>query len=302
MDNDNFSKKWYSRKQLEGLFRNGMRPDENSFKALIESMVNSKDDGFGNTKQTGWRISPIDPEYKSFISFYKSVNDTELKPFYVFKFDGDSFVIVPAQDNDTNNSNEQSDKSNSKNENTVSGSKNNVDTNASDNTNADGNVQGKGFYFGIDGTLGIGKKVEKPEIKMEVDGIMASKSRYGTNGLGTTIDANRNWQEIADDLDGCCAFEIVARTGAVSTGRYAMLHAIALSAFGSGHNKIHKRCAYHGWFLNKISLKWGRSIKYQDKYALWMRANRNYGKGVKIHYHITSLWDDSFLKMETTVK
>jgi hypothetical protein len=119
------------------------------------------------------------------------------------------------------------------------------------------------------------------------------------------VPADGKWHKIVDGLDNCNAFEVIARCGKVNrankTGKFALLHAIAVSSFGMG--KIKKTSSHFSptWsflnYWNKINLKWHGDT---HDYSLWIRTNSFYGerKGndavevEQIFYRITKLWDD----------
>jgi hypothetical protein len=81
----------------------------------------------------------------------------------------------------------------------------------------------------------------------------------------------------------------MARTGLKGSGRFAIMHAIALSAYGHSRSRIRRTCAHYGFFWNKLKLRWKGST---HNYSLQLRSNSNFGSGVPIHYSITRLWDD----------
>jgi hypothetical protein len=104
------------------------------------------------------------------------------------------------------------------------------------------------------------------------------------------VPSDGKWHSIIEGLDNCQAFEIIARTGKKSFGKFAILHAYALSAFGRSRNRIRKVSAHYGSFWNKIGIRW--KSKGTHDYALQLRTNRNYGKDVYIYYKVSKLWDD----------
>jgi len=253
MDNNNNRQK-LGRDDLAEYFKDGTLPSENNFRKLIDSVLNILDDGFTKTED-GLEIKAIDKQLK-LMTFYKNLSGNE-PPFFSIEIDDTGkpcLVFRPYHKPMVNTNN---------------------------------------FYFGYDGTLGIGKK-GAPGNRLDVAGFISSEGRLGTYSPGREIIANGKWQTIADGLNKCNAFEIVARAGNTGSGKFAMLHAIAVSAYGTGHNKIKKVCAHYGFFWNKISLRWRKGIDRSglDNYLLEMRTNRNYGNDVKIKYSITRLWDD----------
>lgn len=105
---------------------------------------------------------------------------------------------------------------------------------------------------------------------------------------------------IIDGLDNCNAFEIVARAGrritpGKASGKFALVHAIAVASFGNSHSRIRKTSSHYGFFWNKISLKWKGDTR---KYSLWIKTNSHYGVNEKIFYRITKLWDDNLFTEE----
>jgi hypothetical protein len=146
------------------------------------------------------------------------------------------------------------------------------------------------------GNIGIG--TIEPNYKLEVNGLVGMKGRVGTFSSGT-IPANGKWQNVIADLNGCHAFEIVARVGEPGKGRYALLYATAASTFGRSKSKITKMQAHYGWWWNKLRVRWTGST---FSYGLQLRSRRNYGKDIMIHYHITKLWGDEEMGFTSTNK
>ncbi|WP_408042715.1 hypothetical protein [Tenacibaculum litopenaei] len=139
--------------------------------------------------------------------------------------------------------------------------------------------------FQKSGEVGIG--TQKPRTTLEVAGVLGAETRVGTYKIGQ-VKADGEWHSIVTDLDGCMAFEIMAQVGKKKTGRYALMHAHALSTFGKSHHKIRKTQAHYGWFWNKIDIRFTGSTY---NYKLQLRTRSNYGPGHMINYHITKLWD-----------
>jgi hypothetical protein len=146
------------------------------------------------------------------------------------------------------------------------------------------------------GNVGIG--TTKPAYKLEVSGTVGMQSRIGVFKRGV-VDANGKWQNILGDLNGCQAFEVVARVGQTGTGRYALLHSIAASTFGKSKNKITTTQAHYGWWWNKMKIRWSGTT---FSYGLQLRSRHDYGKDVKIHYHIVKLWGDEEMGFPITNK
>lgn len=247
------NKKVYGREELKQYFRNGRMPSENHFGYLIDSTINKQEDGFSKDEENGLQIAALGSS-KRLLSFYKATDD--LEPFFFVEKDEYEYPALrlqpylPAPDG-----------------------KEEQDAN--------------GFFFHTDGKLGIGKKCD-PDFKVDIKGFAAMEGRTGSYKVGT-VPADGKWHPILQELDNCHAYEVVARTGLKHAGRHAMMHAYAVSTFGSSRNKIRQTCAYYGFCWNKIKLRWkGRTHNYE----LQMRTNSNYGMGVDIHYRLTRLWAD----------
>ncbi len=152
------------------------------------------------------------------------------------------------------------------------------------------NVQGETVCtYNGNGRMGI--QQENPEAELDVNGIIAQKGRVGTAYQGK-IPANGSWHQIVSGVNGCHMLEINAGVGKKKTGKYALLHAIAISTFGKSKNKIKKMQAHYGVRSNRIEIRWKGSIY---DFSLEMRTRANYGKNIHICYNIQNLWNDTFM-------
>lgn len=252
------NKKLHGRAELKKFFRNGQIPTETHFAYLIDSAIIKLDDGISKDEENGHIIAPIGSSQK-LMTFYKNMD--RLEPFFYVEKDIQESPSLKFQSGITGD-----------------GSQGEEETS---------------FFFHQDGRLGIGKR-SQPNIKMDVNGFAASKGRMGTFKSGK-VPANGKWQPIAEGLDNCQALEIVARTGKKGSGKFSIMHAIALSAYGRSNCKIRKTCAYFGLFWNKLNLRWRGDT---HNYSLELRTNRNFGQNIDIYYHITQLWDDELFLPE----
>lgn len=143
----------------------------------------------------------------------------------------------------------------------------------------------------------IGVNESSPTYELDVNGVIGSKGRLGTQYTGKVL-ADGNWHSILTELNGCHSLEVVAGIGKKKTGRYALLHAFALSTYGKSKSKIDVRQAYYGVKSNRIELRW-RGTTYN--YELQMRTKRSYEGEYYVRYFISDLWfdqymDDSFIE------
>jgi hypothetical protein len=136
------------------------------------------------------------------------------------------------------------------------------------------------------GNVGIGTLT--PSFPLEVEGVVGMKGRIGTFASGK-IPADGKWHNMLEHLNGCQAFEIVARVGSPGKGRYALLFATAASTFGRSKSCIEKMQAHYGWWWNKLAIRWKGST---FDYGMQIKTRRNYGENVFIDFHISKLWGD----------
>jgi len=249
---DNKSIKISGRQRLLAYFRNGKIPTEEHYSDLINSMVHKDDDGFSKDKENGLKIYSDDSS-NNLVSFYKDINSID--PFYIISKDKTDPDCLKFQAFD--------------------GAANNVENNSS------------ALFFHTDGKIGIGKTCND-QYKTEIDGFVGMQGRIGTFKSGS-VAADGGWKPIITNLQNGQAFEVVARAGKKGTGKFAIMHATALSVFGPKGGKIRRTNAHYGFFWNKLNLRWTGNSK---NYTLEIKSNSNYGNDVEIYYTITRLWDD----------
>ncbi|MGY0035700.1 hypothetical protein [Pedobacter sp. NJ-S-72] len=155
-------------------------------------MLNKSDDGFEKDNENGLILTSSKVSTK-LITLFKSADD--VNPFFFIEKDEQEIAglrFSPADD---------------------------LSNNPKEKTS---------FFFHANGSLGIGKRSNK-DYGLDVNGFAAMEGRVGTFVQGK-IAANGKWHTIIDGLDNCQAFEIIARTGRKRSGKFAILHAYALSA------------------------------------------------------------------------
>lgn len=243
-----------NREQLKAFFKNGKLPNENHFAILIDSMFVKREDGLSITKEDSLMVFPAGDE-KKLLSFYNDIKEKKAKWLIVNSKGDRKGLIIRENDNDCP---------------TI--------------------YFGEGAEVGEGGKVGIG--IDDPKHKLEVDGLIGSKGRVGIYKKGK-VKADGDWYDILKDLNGCHAFEIMAYAGGEKgKGKYALMHATAISTFGKSKSKIRKTSAHFGFWWNKLNLRW---VGETHSYGLQIKTNRNYGKGIEIFYRISLLWDSSFI-------
>lgn len=241
-----------SRVDLKKYFRNGEIPSEEHFCTLIDSMINKQDDGFSKDDDNGMEIASTVNSGR-FMALFKNIDD--LDPFFVLEKDEKedaALKLSPVQENRQ--------------------------------SSADENC----FFFHGTGSIGLGKRSEQ-EYRLDVKGFAGMEGRAGTWKQGY-VPADGKWHTIVQDLDNCQAYEVMARTGKKTSGRFAIMHAVALSAFGKSSSNIRRTGAHYGFFWNRIRLRWRSSGTHN--YRLELKTGSNYGRDTQIYYHISRLWDD----------
>lgn len=250
------NKKIYGREELKKYFRNGNIPSENDFGFLIESMINKQDDGISKDEIDGLLIYKSELS-KKLLTFFNHIDETQ--PFFLIEKDDKDISSLRFR--------------------------------SCNNPEETNNEEENSFFFHEGGKLGIGKRSNE-NYKLDVKGFVGMEGRIGTYKSGS-VWADGRWHSIIKDLDNCQAFEIVARAGAKGKGKFAMMHAIALSTYGRSRSKIRKTRAHYGFFWNKLNLRWKGDSTH--KYHLQLRSNCNYGDDARIFYSITKLWGDEML-------
>ena len=238
------------RDTLKKLFRKGSKPTEAGFSDFIDSSINKIDDGIDKTLANGLKLAPLG-DSKKVISLYQEIQDQS--PEWSLDLTNDP----------------------------KNGKAVYLDVKPADNNQPV-------IRLTQDGKVGINKG--KPRRTLDVNGIVSFPTRAGSYAKASEVAADGEWHTIIEGLNYCNAFEIVARTGILNSGRHAILHAYALSAYGNSHSKI--RCSharFSFWRPLKIRLRWTGST---HNYNLEMRSSRDLGAGKKIKYYITQLWDD----------
>ncbi len=238
---------------LKKFFSEGNLPEEGHFADLIDSMVNRIDDGISSTPEAGLRITPQGDQGR-LISFF--AKDDANVPMWSIRLDRSNNIL------------------------------------SIKNRNGESVFSAK-----EDGYIGLG--TDSPQTRLDVMGVVSMTGRRGIyRGDGAEQNgpiikpADGKWHKLLTHLDGCRGFEILAGTGVKNSGRYALMHAIALNCFNGRGRKIKTVHATHRWFWQRIALKWTGNI---DDYDLEIKTWMNYGPDAKIRCNVTEIWNDRFL-------
>lgn len=162
---------------------------------------------------------------------------------------------------------------------------NNADGNLSFNNHVGDSV----LTLSNEGKVGINNN--NPEVELDVKGVVSMQGRIGNRYTGR-VPGDGKWHTILKEMNGCHALEIVAGIGKKKTGRYALMHAFAISTYGKSKNKIDTRQSYYGVRSNRIELRWtGTTYNFN----LEMRTRGSYEGDYFVSYYITDLWFDQFM-------
>lgn len=279
------------RSQLKSFFKKGNLPTESAFEKLIDSTFNIAEDKL-DINEDGIMIYPSDNGKEKLLSFFEDKDDSEAAwTLFISKKKDGGIYIQKAGEKGQKNLQEEAD-------------------------------EPAVFIQKNEGNVGLG--TSSPAHKLDVKGFVASEGRAGNYREGE-LDADGTWQNVfaGNPLTGSNAFEIMAYAeGEQGDGKYALMHAIAISTYGNSRPKITKTSACFGKTWNKLDIRWVskpsqiteqadeekkkvfdlakwwktfREPKDPFRYNLQLRTKSNYGKGKKIRYKISVLWNDSFL-------
>ncbi|MEO0972133.1 MAG: hypothetical protein AAFX85_03495 [Pseudomonadota bacterium] len=262
-----------NRHTLKNLFAPGQLVSAESFQALIDSNLNMVDEGFEKTPEYGLKISSIG-NHSALLSLYTP--DNRNQPKWQIRYDeGRQRLVIEAQDGVTQQE------------------------------------QPPLLTLSREGRLGV--NAAAPEETLDVAGSLRSHARLGVTTSDPTwqppepVVADGQWKQITPVLSGCHALEVVAGAGLRRSGKWTLMHAMALNAyhptgwlFNLFGAKRRIRCT-HAWYHqrgDKLRLRWRRAGADGDRaYVLEIRSNADYGgePPVPIRYHITQLWTDPFM-------
>ncbi|MGL6315010.1 hypothetical protein [Vibrio sp. WXL103] len=257
-----------NRSTLKNYFSPGHMPSAEHFAELIDSCVNQVEDGFEKPASTGLQLTALDQEH--LLSFYQ-------------QSDRDNPIWYMGLEPKTTNLQ--------------------LKSTGSDGTGNNQTARPANLILTPQGDIGVNTDV--PKHTLDINGTLASHCRVGTQTVETLIPADGQWHNITEELEGCQMFEVVAGIGIRHTGRYAMLHAIAINTCAPNHwwwnwrrkNPIKAQHAFFRSSADKLRLRWLHQREKGTKrpYTLQIRTNTSYGNNQYIRYHVTKLWQDDFM-------
>lgn len=268
-----------TRTKLKKLFSNGRMPSQVDFSDLIDSSINPLDDGFNITIKDGIQVAPT--ELDVLASIYVEKGDLTHAKWRFEMGENKNYLLL---------------------NNNIDDSKNSIEMNV-EHDQQDIPLQPVLSISGNEQKIAINK--EKPDYTLDVNGVVACKTRIGSYKTGL-VDANGQWQDILTGLEGCHMFEVIAGvSGGKKQGRYALVNALAMNCYNPDYflSWFRKRIKHqHAWYFSrwdKIILRWQKDGV--DKYKLQIKTIRNYKTGetnYQIKYQITQLWIENMMRYD----
>ncbi len=246
-----------NRSTLKRYFREGALPTADQFGDLIDSSLNTIDEGFDKTTENGFEISLVG-QHDKLISFFR--NSVSKHPVWAVSYDRESdrlSFVQPSKDDDVRST-------------LVLGPNGLVGINKDDprwNLDVDGIIAAQGrIGANPNNQLTIPADGEWHNITPELSGCQALEVVAGVGKKDT---------------------------GKYALMKAEAFNTFNPRGFFFNFLNLKKRIKYQqAWYLarnNKIKLRW--SGKGRD-YTLQMRTNSDYGEGVKVRFFITRLWFD----------
>ncbi|MEY2884253.1 MAG: hypothetical protein RL490_1977 [Pseudomonadota bacterium] len=282
-----------NRETLKGYFKAGTRPSESAFKALIDAALIMNDEGFHKKPEDGLVVTSA-PGSDALLTFSRRQADGSSG--WRLQFLGQDHIArlrlgqVGQPDADLL-------------------------------SDADQTAAAPRPALLLGGDLEVGDGLSPASGRLLVNGTIQSHARSGTPWQDP-VPADGQWHPITGELHGCTAFEVVAGIGLAGSGRFALLHAIALNAYNPsrwddlfGRRKpIRSVQALYGRWSDRLQLRW-RGIGKEPKdrhglhasYQLEIRTRSRYehelvdplGRArdevLLISTRVSSLWDDAHM-------
>lgn len=245
-----------NRETLKNYFRHGKRPTEEQFEDLIDSSLNTLDDGLSGAPHIGIGLTPLSDD-GVILSAYKKAGEIQAVWKVAVDTKNGDLHIKRCKDIYHTEDDKEEDVFILKHE--CEGG------DAVPEIHFNGNITSKGRKGGYQ--TGIVPADGAWHCLLEDDGRLQ---------------------------EGCWAFEIMAGCGKKGSGKYALLHAVVMHCYGSKPT-INVTRSHFGDFRNKLVLRWVK-MKDRFTCQLQIRTRVNYGDNINIEYQITNLWDNPTMK------
>lgn len=265
-----------SRETLKDYFSVGSMPTQQHFVDLIDSALNLKDEGFDKNVKDGEVIQALSDDEAPLFSFFRA--HLPERPQWRVSLGKGNPLLFDAP----------------------------LGSAATPPRVDGGSVAGRPDQPLLCLTQGrrIGIGTDDPREALDVRGHVAMAGRRGSLAPPMPVEANGIWQPITDKLTGIHGFEVVARVwGEEGSGRYALLHAVALSAWNPrpswiewllGRRRgIRVTVSWWGRRCNRLQLRWSRDSGKDAKYQLEIRTACKFDGKAQVAVQLTRLWQES---------
>jgi hypothetical protein len=283
-----------NRETLRNYFGSGKLPSDKHFSDLIDSMLNMTDEGFSKSPQNGFEVAtPVG--YDTLISFFRDRNLNARKASISFgcSSEGREQILFQVGEDEPREDDEIR-----------------LPVLVLDAHRENAAVLGDEAPL----IQRVGINQAEPRSTLDVGGVVRAEGRMG--GMlpkhAEKLLANGKWQDISPPLKGCQAFEVMAGVGLPHSGRYSLLHAIALNTFNPAdrplqalwnffwpRKQIRATQAYYSRRCDQLELRWHGGSGRDGEYRLQIRTRCQYGdedgQSALIQCQLTSLWFDPFM-------
>lgn len=275
-----------NRETLRNYFGNGKLPTDKHFSDLIDSMLNMTDEGFRKSPQNGFEIA-TPAGYDTLIGFFRDRSPNTRKSSIGFGASGEDreqLLIRVGEDEDVK-------------EGTARPPLLTLDTRR-DEAAAEADAPR---------VQRLGVNCWDPQWTLDVGGPVRAEGRVGgmVPEKADSVIADGKFHDISESLQGCQAFEVMAGVGLPHSGRFALLHAVALNAFNPASNplrvvwdffwprkQIRATHAYYSRRCDQLQLRWLGSSGRDADYRLQIRTRCAYEEPVRIQCQLSRLWFD----------
>lgn len=259
-----------NRGTLKRFFEKGALPSADHFADLMDSTLNIRDDGFDKTPKDGLKLASINKQDALMSFYYQSFDLSEAS--WLLKYNEErattlDFVSRPVSDPKT--------------------------------------------VLSLDEKARVGVRTSSPKSALDVNGTITCKAIQGVEEK--PVLANGKWYDITEELSGINSFQLTAAVGIPGTRMFAMLSCTANGINEKTPKWYHlpigwskrfkKQHVYYSSFSDRIQIRWCKKSE-ESGYFLQLRtacdynycaqkANKPVNDGIRIRYHLRSLWSDS---------
>ena len=279
-----------NRETLRNYFRDGKLPSEHHFSDLVDSMLNMVDEGFRKSADHGVEIS-TPAGHDALISFYRDRSPNSAKSTISFGGEAENHEQILFN---------------------VGASRADAEADRRDRVpvlTLDASSGGDADAAALVQRVGINQR--NPGSELDVRGVIRSEGRMGALApqSADSLLADGTWHDITPPMRGCQAFEVMAGVGQEHSGKFALLHAVALNTFNLAgglirqvvdrffsRKRIRRTSAYYSRRCDQLELRWHGGSGRDGDYRLQIRSRCAYEKEVRIQCYLTRLWFDPRMK------